>query len=217
MPSRIVSPQEAVCRAQWWAILRALKCSLGKPVKSLVDDLNLSYMGIRQHLDSMEKQKLVEGVRRARKVGRPEKVYRLTERGQEVFVQREQPMLRVFFEAAAHLFDAHAPEKMLLYYFQRQGDGYARQMDVNSVLERATILARLRSQDGYFSRCEFDNEHGLRLEEFHHPLAELQSRYPTLVLHEQAMMERVLGTAIQRREQVAGTHRRVSWEVPTLA
>lgn len=197
--------------------MTTLKRSLGKPVKTLVDDLGMSYMGIRQHLDSMEKQKLVEGMRRARKVGRPEKVYRLTERGQSVFERKDSQLLAVFLEEAAGLFDGHAPEKLLLHHFLRMGERYAREVAATSTLERVGMLAELRNRDGYFAASVFDNERGLRMEEYHHPLGSLQKRFPTMLRHEQTMIERVLGSPVTRREKLAGTHRRVSWEVPTVS
>ena len=69
-----------VGRSQRMRIIDALKKTQGLSVNELGRRLNLSYMGIKQHCDELERSGYVDTWRRPKPVGRPEMVYRLTEK-----------------------------------------------------------------------------------------------------------------------------------------
>jgi predicted ArsR family transcriptional regulator len=87
-----------------------------------------------------------------------------------------------------------------------------------SLAERVTVLSELRDSTGAFSRCKFDSENGLRIEEYHNPLQPVFEVYPNAVRMEIQMMEQLLGTRVVRREVSSGKGRKhLVYEVATLA
>ena len=66
-------------------IIRHLKGSLGLTVKELCAKMDMSYMGVKQHCVDLEKSGFLDTWRRARKAGRPEKLYRLTPKAEALF------------------------------------------------------------------------------------------------------------------------------------
>ena len=70
-----------------------------------------------------------------------------------------------------------------------------------SVVERR--LAKLRDKEGYLSECAFDKEDGFRMVEYHSPYT-LLAQGPTVYRMEQQMLERVIGTRIERTEEASG-------------
>ena len=63
-------------RSQRLDILTALKRRGGMSVKELAAHFQMSYMGIKDHCLSLEKEGYLDTWRRAKPVGRPEMLYR---------------------------------------------------------------------------------------------------------------------------------------------
>ena len=75
-------------RSSWAVILEALKRSGGMPVSDLAREVEMSYMGVKQHCLKLCEMGYLEEWRlpRAKKeVGRPEKLYRLTAKCDPLF------------------------------------------------------------------------------------------------------------------------------------
>ena len=74
-----------IARPQWLDIMRHLKRSSGLSVNELAGKLGMSYMGVKQHCVELEKRGYLDTWRRPKAIGRPEKVYRLTEKADPLF------------------------------------------------------------------------------------------------------------------------------------
>src|SRR5207247_5152803 len=67
-------------RTQRLEILNSLKRTKGMSVNELVDKMGMSYMGIKQHCLTLQRDGYLDTWRRPQRMGRPEMVYRLTRR-----------------------------------------------------------------------------------------------------------------------------------------
>ena len=81
-------------RTQRLEILNALKRTEGLSVNELVDKMKMSYMGIKQHCLTLQRDGYLDTWRRPQKMGRPEMVYRLTRRSHDLFPGRQQSISR---------------------------------------------------------------------------------------------------------------------------
>src|SRR5438552_14263485 len=72
-------------RTQRLEIINSLKRSRGMSVNELVEKMKMSYMGIKQHCLTLERDGYLDTWRRPQKMGRPEMVYRLTRRSHDLF------------------------------------------------------------------------------------------------------------------------------------
>src|SRR5205814_3366183 len=72
-------------RTQRLEILNSLKRTRGMSVNELVERMKMSYMGIKQHCLTLQRDGYLDTCRRPQKMGRPEMVYRLTARTQVLF------------------------------------------------------------------------------------------------------------------------------------
>ena len=77
-------------RTQRLEILNTLKRTEGLSVNELVAKMKMSYMGIKQHCLTLERDGYLDTWRRPQKMGRPEMVYRLTRRTHDLFPCRQQ-------------------------------------------------------------------------------------------------------------------------------
>ena len=187
-----------ISRPQWVDILSSIKRGQGKAVGEIAREVRASYMGTKQHCESMVKKGLLEAFRRPRPVGRPEKIYRLTAKAQGIFPQAGTSLVLDLLKAVGEVFGASEPDKLLFTYFQTRTQFYRTKVKGKSVVERATAFAKLREAEGCVSQVAYDKEKGFRIEEYHHPLEELARAYPILLKAEERMVEQVVGSKVTR-------------------
>ena len=208
-----------IARPSYSEILEALKRSDGMAISELSKELNMSYMGVKQHCVNLEKKGYLETWRVPRKqVGRPEKLYRLTSKCDELFPQAGVGLTLAVLKGVQQVYGESAPEKLLFHYYETLRAKWGEQMSsAKSLVEKAVFFTDLRDKEGCFSRCAYDKEGGLRIEEYHHPLKEIFEVYPSAERMELQFMEKVLGTRVTRRIADGGKGRkRVIYELSTL-
>ncbi len=207
-------------KPQWVATLEELKVAGELPVSELTRRLGLSYMAVKQYCEALKKLGYLERTRAPRaEVGRPEIFYRLSARTAVLFPEAGVTFSLSLLENVRTLFGESAPERLLYQYFQRLQERWQpRLAKARSLVEKATLLTTLREQEGCYARLKYDPEHGVRIEEYHHPLHPVFAKYPHAIGMELRMLEALLGTRVNRRETHAGRHgpARVTYEVTTL-
>lgn len=177
--------------------MELIKCSGGMSVGDLAGKMGMSYMGVKKHCLSMQKLGYLDTWRSPKVVGRPEKLYRLTEKVAPLFPGISSDICLSILEVAAQL-ETNGAEKLLFSFFRTRTEQLAIVVTGDSVQERAEKLAAARSAAGYYSRCVYSEEEGLRIEEFHNPLQALFDKYATLERMEAQMFERLLGARVER-------------------
>jgi predicted ArsR family transcriptional regulator len=208
-------------RASWAAILEAVKVSDGMPVSDLARELGMSYMGVKQHCLKLTEMGYLEEwrvPREKKEVGRPEKLYRLRPKCEELFPEAGVDLTLAVLEGVKQIYGESAPEKLLFHHFQLLRDQWQPKVRVGkSMVEKATRLAGVRDKSGWFSKCHYDPSTGFRIEEFHSPMAKIYAKYPNAVRMEVQMLEQLLGTKVVRNEVATGKGRkRVVYEIATL-
>ena len=187
-------------KSQRLAIINKLKRTQGLPVRQLADLLDMSYMGIKQHCIELHKEGYLETWRHAKPVGRPELLYRLTDRAQELFPSTSNQLTIDLLQAAQKLYGATAAEKLLFSVFQKKTADYLAKMKGETVAERAKKLARLRDQEGCMA--EFVASGGMRIVEYHSTVRDLLQAFPIVARLEGEVFQRVLGAGVRREEQL---------------
>jgi predicted ArsR family transcriptional regulator len=208
-----------IARPTYAEILATLKRSDGMAVSELAKELKMSYMGVKQHCVNLEKKGYLKTWRVPRtQVGRPEKLYRLTDACDDLFPQAGASLTLQLLQGVKQLYGESAPEKMLFHHFEDQRQRWSEMMRGSSSLaEKATKLAELRDSEGCFSKCTYEARDGLRLEEYHHPMAAIYETYPSAIRMEVQMMEQLLGTRLTRKTVDAGKGRElIVYEISSL-
>src|SRR5881409_3923712 len=134
-------------RTQRLEIVNALKRSRGLSVNELVDRMRMSYMGIKQHCLTLQRDGYLDTWRRPQKMGRPEMVYRLTRRSHDLFHADSHQLTLDLLKAAEEIYGANAPEKLLYSVFKKKTAVLKAKAKGESVAERAKWLAHVRDQD----------------------------------------------------------------------
>jgi len=187
-------------RTQRLEILNSLKRTKGMSVNELVDKMKMSYMGIKQHCLTLERDGYLDTWRRPQKMGRPEMVYRLTRRTHDLFQSDSNQFTLELLHAVQEIYGPNAAEKLLFNVFERRTAALKEKVKGETVAERAKSFSRLRDNDGYMSQFTTSEEGGPQILECHTPLLNLLDRYPIIGRLEQDMFEALLGTNVRREE-----------------
>ncbi|MGB2012035.1 MAG: helix-turn-helix transcriptional regulator, partial [Akkermansiaceae bacterium] len=191
-----------ISRPSCLAIISELKRSGGLAIPELAKLLEMSYMGVKQHCVRLEQQGYLKAWRVPRvEVGRPQKLYKLTRKCDELFPDGGVNLVLDLLEGVKATFGETAPEKLLYHYFEKERDQWMKAIRRGkSLVEKATRFVDVRMQAGHFCHCSYSAETGFIIEEYHHPLSHVLARYPGLKVMETRMIEQALGTKVSRTE-----------------
>ena len=187
-------------RTQRLEILNSLKRTKGMSVNELVDKMGMSYMGIKQHCLTLQRDGYLDTWRRPQKMGRPEMVYRLTRRTHELFPSDSNQVTIELLRSVQESYGPNAPEKLLYNVFERKIATLKARVKGDTVEERAKWLARVRDSEGYMAQFSVDEKGGPQILECHSPILNLLDRYPIIGRLEQDLFEAILGTSVRRDE-----------------
>lgn len=198
-----------LARSQKYLILAEIKRSQGLSVSQLCERINLSYMGVKQHCVSLEKDGYLDTWRRPKGMGRPEKAYRLTTQAQEFFPSEHTNFTGEILRSLEQVYGPAAPEKILYQIYQNQTVKLQSCISGNTLEERIRCFTHLRDQEGYMSEYYFNPDiQRHQIIEYNSPLLTIAEQFKILIQLENAMIEKVLGVRVQReQERVSGLYK----------
>ena len=194
---------EAVAQNTRYRVVTLLKRAEGMSVQELADHLDMSYMGVKEVCVALERKHLVECFREPKPsgtTGRPRMLYRLSERAQCLFPAASNGLTLELLHAAKKLHGPTAAERMLLVTWQEKTERYRSQMREESLRGRALEFAVLRDKEGNMS--VISETAGLRIVEYHCPVADLIREYPIISTLEQSLVRNVLEAPVDRVERM---------------
>jgi predicted ArsR family transcriptional regulator len=188
-------------RTQRLEILNSLKRTQGMSVNQLVTKMKMSYMGIKQHCLTLQRDGYLDTWRRPQRMGRPEMVYRLTRRTHDLFPTDSNHVTLELLKSIQEIYGPNGPEKLLYNVFERKGATLKAKVKGETVAERAKWLAKVRDGEGHMAQfITEEKEGGPQILECHSPILNLLDRYPIVGRLEQDMFAAVLGTRVRREE-----------------
>ena len=188
-------------KPQWLATLTELKEAGGMAVSDLSRRLGSSYMTVKQHCEDLTRHGYLTRSRVPRtEIGRPEIFYRLSEKADALFPEIPSGFTLGMLDQIHRMFGENAPDRLLFQHFADQGENWkARLAKGSTALYRAQLFAKIRCQEGHFTRCIHDAGSGtVILREFHHPLHRIFCRYPRAIAMEHRAIEAALGAKVRR-------------------
>jgi len=188
-------------RTQRLEILNTLKRTRGLSVNELVGKMKMSYMGIKQHCLTLERDGYLDTWRRPQKMGRPEMVYRLTRRTHDLFPCDSNEFTLELLKTLKDIYGPNGPEKMLFSVFEKKTAALKAKVKGDTVVERAKWFAGVRDKEGYMSEyLSGENEGGPQIMECHSPIMNLLDHYPIVGRLERDLFAGILGTEVRREE-----------------
>jgi predicted ArsR family transcriptional regulator len=195
---------QQVGRSARLKVINELKRSQGRSVGDLAERLHMSYMGVKGICSDLERRGLLDTWRQPQERGRPQILYRLTERAHDLFPTTSNELTLQLLAAAQRLFGPAAAEKLLLVIFKEKTEGYVERLKDPERMARAEALARLRDREGHMAEFSTRADGSCAIIEHHSPLLDVLRAFPIVAKLETEMFQRILG-AVVRREEASGS------------
>jgi predicted ArsR family transcriptional regulator len=194
-------------------ILHTIKRDGAITAKQLAEQLSITTMGARQHLQTLEDDGLLRFHDVKVKVGRPTRHWSLTEKGHQQFSDRHNDLAIQVLDAVEHLFGteglnkiAEEREAKTLAHYQSAIKG------CTSSVEKLHMIAQLREQEGYMVEIE-DHPQGYLLIENHCPICKAATRCDKLCQSELNIFSKLLANDffVERKEHIVTGQRRCTY------
>ena len=192
-------------------ILLLLKTRGPLTAQTLGEILRLTSMGVRRQLEAAEEKGLTTSVDKPGKVGRPVRLWQLTEAGQARFPDRHAALTLDLIAQVRSLFGEAAIDRLIDAREAASEAAYRTAIDPAAPLaQRAASLAMLRDAEGYMAEAQAESDGSVLLVENHCPICAAARACQNFCRSELDVFRRVLGpdVVVERVEhQIAGARR----------
>jgi predicted ArsR family transcriptional regulator len=202
-------------------VLFQLKTRGPQTAEQMAGRLAVTPMAIRQHLYVLAQQGLVTAREERRKVGRPAKVWSLTQKAAHRFPDTHGDLTVDLLKAVRSTFGEEGLDRLITERSRQQEAMYAARMPAASAPldERVAALAALRSEEGYMAECAANGDGTFTLSENHCPICAAATVCQGFCRDELAMFRTLLGPDVQvsRGEHVLAGARRCAYRIEPIA
>lgn len=184
-------------------VMQLLKTNGELSAKELTDHLGITGMAVRRHLDTLERDGLIEFRTVRQAMGRPAALYRLTELADSHFPKKYHT---VALDLLGEL-ENEAGEAMVNHLFDRRKDSlfhkYADVMQDKDFPEKVAALAHIQNENGYMVEMEQQSTDQFILKEYNCPISHIANQYQHACKCELGLFESLLSADVTRTECLA--------------
>lgn len=185
------------------SIILLLKKNGGMSIDELSKRIDITPMGIRQHLLALEKKDLVTYTARKKGIGRPGFVYMLTENANELFPKTyDEFALGVLRDIVRH----DGPERIdQIFDWRRKRmlevkkEALVKTESIENTLNR---FRHLLEADGHLVDLSRNNGH-YHLKQYHCPIHKVAREFGDACKHELRLYRELFGESVVREQSVA--------------
>jgi predicted ArsR family transcriptional regulator len=182
-------------------ILATLKRSGRDSLDGLSQLLGISREGVRKHLVILEREGLVSVSLRRGGPGRPGHVYSLTEQADESFPRRYADIALEVLDYLTRHYGQEAVDQFFASRTSHMVDMY-KPMVSGPMRERIEALCTILRQAGALAEWD-ENDDGFVLRCYNCRVSRVARHYPESCVHDQNLIERLLGIGVQRQSCMA--------------
>ena len=197
-------------------ILRHLKFRGPQPTEAVARHLSVSLPGGRKHLDALRRRGLVDCEDVASGVGRPKRLWRLTEKAQERFPDSHAVLTLEMIRSVRTVFGAAGLDRLIAERESETGTRYRAAMEgAAGIADRIARLAALRSEEGYMAEWSAAEDGSFLLVENHCPICAAATLCQGFCRSELALFRATLGAdhEVTREEHIVAGARRCAYRI----
>ena len=188
-------------------IINLLKINGKMTINEVSTQLDMSSMGVRQHLNSLEREGLVGYSRQKSSRGRPKYIYTLTEQAKEMFPESYKSLTIEVLEEAEDIGGENLVNQLFTKRMESQIQSYTKRLQGKNLNKKVKELAKIRSEEGYMAKIS-KNGDNYSLVEHHCPISMIAKKYRILCETEKKLFQRVLGVEVTREHHLmCGSHK----------
>ncbi|HEY9662346.1 MAG TPA: HTH domain-containing protein [Allocoleopsis sp.] len=210
-------------------ILWLLKMQGAQTATSLAEQLQVSPMAIRQHLQSLKAAQWVTYQEERRPLGRPVKLWQLTARSTPRFPDSHADLLADVLRSIESVFGTAGIDQLMNDRSQRQIQSYRAKIaelvgsefggstnwQQQNWQQQVQAIASLRTQEGYMAEVIEQPDHALLLVENHCPICTAAQTCQKFCTTELEVFRSLLGStvAVERVEHLLQGDRRCAYRI----
>lgn len=186
-------------------------------INDLADAVGINPISVRHHISKLEALGQVTSAEEKHGVGRPRRVYFLTNTGMEEFPQRYLTLsIRLLEQLKGAL-----PEKTVVKLFQEIAadmvDDHTAQIDISrlDIKERLDLISTLLENEGFTIEVE-ETEAGFQIKETSCPYMHVGEEHPEICLVDQTIIEKVLAIPIHKTHCVLNGDHYCAYQAPDV-
>jgi len=196
------------------SIIQLLKKSSGLSIEELSKSINITPMGIRQHLLSLEKKGIVTYVSKKHGIGRPGFIYMLTESADALFPKSyDKFAIDILNDINKH----EGPDKLDSLFRLRKDKKLSTiknaLADIETFDETVNKLKDILEAEGHIVELTRDNGH-YNLKQHNCPLSKLAAEFKDLCRYELQMYQELLGKEVTREQNIADGSSACFYKIP---
>ncbi|QQX81247.1 transcriptional regulator [Shewanella sp. KX20019] len=196
-------------------ILQMLKTQGELTAKVIATELELTTMGVRQHLQSLEESSDVIFEDRKATRGRPTRYWSLTPKSNSHFSDRHEELTVQLIDSVKTIFGDQGLEQLITHREQASFKQYqAAFTDANDLPAKLAVLAKLRTEEGYMATVDMsDNVYWLL--ENHCPICAAASSCLNFCRSELQLFQSLLkeDANVSREEHIIEGARRCAYKI----
>lgn len=197
-------------------IIQLLKIRGALTAKILAEELDLTTMGVRQHMQSLEEANEVSFTDKRAPRGRPTRAWQLTPKSNSYFVDKHEELTVQLIDSVKSVFGDDGLDKLIDHRESSSMLNYQLALaDQYSIKEKLNTLARLRCDEGYMATVEQDEEGNYWLLENHCPICAAATKCLKFCRSELNMFKKLLEDVanVNREEHIIKGARRCAYKV----
>ena len=176
-------------------ILQLLKTKGALSTKDLTDELGITVMAVRRHIQSLERDNLITSKTVRQAMGRPTAVYHLTQKAEGFFPRNYHTLTLELLDELEDHFGEDAVEQLFEGRKNKMLKKYDSSMQGKDIADRVATLADIQNENGYMVEWEQINEDEYLIKEHNCPIEQVATKYQHACQCELQLFESLLGDA----------------------
>ena len=196
------------------SIVLHLKKSGGMSIEELSKLIDITPMGIRQHLLALEKKGLVTFTPKRRGIGRPGFVYMLTEAADELFPKAYDELAVGLLRDIREHDGKEKVDRVFAWRRERLMKNYnAALAGKDAIEDRLNALKDILDASGHFVEISKNGAH-YRIKQYHCPISKVAGEFTEACRHELQLYRDLIGGNIVREKSAAEGSQHCVYLVP---
>ncbi|MBN2548137.1 MAG: winged helix-turn-helix transcriptional regulator [Anaerolineales bacterium] len=174
-------------------LLRRERCT----IKELAEAVEINPISVRHHIGRLEAEGLVTSIEERHGVGRPRRLYFLTESGRESFPTRYVRLTLRLLEQLKETMPQPVVERLFSQMAQEMASDYQATVNGMPIEQRLDLLAELLSQEGFTADWVKQGGH-YQIRESNCPYYHIRQIHPEVCMLGQTLIATLLSTPVHK-------------------
>lgn len=186
-------------------------------VSEMAKQLGITEMAVRRHLNTLERDGLIEAKISRQAMGRPSHLYSLTVAADDLFPKNYHMLTLDLLEELQAEAGSEQVSRLFEGRKQKMLDKYAARMTGKTLEDRVAELAEIQNASGYMASWEKNENGNYTLNEYNCPITQVANQYEEACKCELKLFEKLLNTQVERTECMTKGGCKCSYQIKNKA